>query len=103
MESKKKFDENLWFEHKECKGKHYLIGNPHTFTGRMYAYCPIKKQTFCISKSEIGEKSTETEYWIKGFLCGNEPSPPSDIDLESKVYKKWIDKIKKFKMTGDWK
>ena len=103
MDNKIKYDESLWFEHNECEGKHYLIGNPHTFTGRMNAYCPIKKQTFCISKSEIGKKSIETEYWIKGFLSGNEPSPPEDEDFESKYYKKWINKIKKLETTGEWK
>jgi hypothetical protein len=103
MKSEFKYDENLWFEHENCEGKHYMIGNCHTFIGRMFAYCPIKKQTFCISKSEIGNKSTETEYWIKGFLSGNEPSPPGDNDFESKEFKKWKNKIKKFEKTGEWK
>lgn len=107
MTSKKiNYDDNLWFEHKGCEGKHYLIGNPHTFTGRMWAYCPKKNKTFFVSKSDIGDKSIETDYWIKGFLTGNQPAPPKDknddVDFESQAYKDWIKKVDKFEKTGLW-
>lgn len=101
-----KYDENLWFEHKGCKGKHYLIGNPHTFAGRMWAYCPIKDKTFFVSKTEIENMSSQSEYWIKGFLIGNQPAPPTDenddVDYESKDYLDWTKKVEIFNETGVW-
>ena len=66
------YDPNLWFYHKGCVDKHYLIGNPQTFYGRMFAFCPKKNITLCVSESEICEMSTESKYWIIGFLSGNE-------------------------------
>lgn len=66
------YDENLWFYHNNCEDKHFLLGNPHTFKGRMFAWCPKKGTTLCISESEIGERSIESKYWILGFLSGNE-------------------------------
>lgn len=101
-----KIDERIWFEHDGCEGKHYMLGNPHTFTGRMYAWCPKRQTSFFVSKSEILNASVECEYWIKGFLSGNQPEPPTDekgdVNFESKEYKNWIDKITEFEKTGDW-
>jgi hypothetical protein len=68
-------DEKLWFYHKGCEDKHYLLGNPHTHPGRMYAWCPKKKTVFCVSEVEMEDKSVESEYWIKGFLSGSEEIP----------------------------
>jgi len=101
-------DEKLWFTMKKhCAAeKHYLIGNPHTFRGRMLGWCPQKKTSFFVSKAEMEECSTETQYWISGFLSGNEPEPPAnserDVDFESAEYKDWLNKIKKFRETGLW-
>ena len=78
MDNDLKYDSDLWFEHKGCEGKHYLIGNPHTFPVRMWAWCPKKETTFFVSKSQIGEMSLQTKYWIKGFLTGNQPKPPAE-------------------------
>lgn len=101
------FDENLWFMmENHCEGKHYLLGNPHTFKGRISAWCPQKKASFFFSKSEIGECSNEAHYWIKGFLAGNEPEPKTDengdIDFESEEYKNWLKKVEDFRKTGIW-
>jgi len=107
MANKIIYDKNLWFEHEGCVGKHFLFGNPHTFPGRMWAWCPKKETSFCVSKSEIGEMSVQTSYWIKGFLIGNQPAPPTDEndneDLEGKSYKDWLKQIDKFVKTGLWK
>lgn len=65
-------DDKLWFYHKGCEDKHYLIGNPHTHAGRMLAWCSNKNVTFCVSESEIEDMSLESKYWIRGFLSGNE-------------------------------
>ena len=102
----KNIDKKIWFEHKGCEGKHFMIGNPHTFSGRMYAWCPKKEKSFFVSKSEIADMSLECKYWIKGFLSGNQPKPPvnseGDVDFESDEYKQWIIKIDEFEKTGDW-
>jgi hypothetical protein len=99
-------DEKLWFTMgSHCEGKHFLLGNPHTFVGRMLAWCPNKEVSFFVSKNGVDECSVETEYWMKGFLAGNEPKPPSengDVDFESKAYKEWLKKVEKFKEIGNW-
>mgnify|MGYP001043981856 CR=1 FL=1 len=106
MTNKIEFDENLWFNHKGCEGKHYLIGNPHTFHGRIYAWCPKKGIGFCVSISEIERMSDYSKYWIQGYLNGNQPEPPTDssgdVNFESSEYKKWMKSIQLFTLTGYW-
>ena len=105
---KVEFNEKLWFlmgEH--CEGKHFLLGNAHTFTGRMLAWCPTKERSFFVSKSEIEECSLETEYWVKGFLVGTEPEPPKDENQDlvapnSEVYQSWLKATELFAETGYW-
>lgn len=90
-------DEKIWFEHDGCVGNHYMIGNPHTFKGRMYAWCPKKEKSFFVSKSEILKMSVECEYWVKGFLSGNQPEPPTDsegdVDFDQKNTKPGMIKL----------
>ena len=101
-------DEHLWFTcKKKCKGeKHYFYGNPHTFAGRVSAWCPHKELTFFVSLNEVEEMSEASNWWIKGFLCGNEPDPPVDedqgTDYDSKEYKDWLDKCETFREKGVW-
>jgi len=99
-------DEALWFHHLGCSGKHYLLGNPHTFPGRMLAWCPLKKKSFFVSKSEMLEASSEATYWVSGFLAGAEPEPPlnadKDVDFESSGYKRWEQLVTEFRQTGSW-
>jgi hypothetical protein len=101
------FDKALWFEHLGCTGKHFLIGNPHTVTGRMWAWCPKEKASIFVSKSDLGKMSKAAEYWVKGFLCGNQPDPPTnksgDLDFKSAAYKKWLKQVAIFEKTGNWK
>ena len=50
--------------------------------------------------------TSESKYWIKGFLKGNQPNPPSDnngeVDFESKEYQTWQKAIGLFDNTGYW-
>ena len=100
------FDKKLSFNHKGCEGPHYFLGNPHTFPGRILAWCPVKKQSFCVSKSEISNCSVEAEYWLKGFLIGNQPAPPLSNDknpeLTEKEIKNWKRKLTRFENEGTW-
>lgn len=106
MISSEDYDKKLWFEHKGCEGKHFILGNPHTFPGRIWAWCPVKNGSFFVSKSEIGNTSEQAAYWIKGFLSGNEPEPPvdenGDVDFESNTYREWTARAKEFSATGTW-
>ena len=108
MTDKLEYDENLWIELEDCEEKHFLIGNPHTFRGRIDAYCPIKNTSFCISYKEIKKMSIESTYWLKGYLSGNEPAPPEQYDdesldeyFQSMRYKEWELKIQKFGIRGE--
>ena len=102
------FDEQLWFTMGACcSGKHYLLYNPHTFPGRMGAWCPLKKVRFCVSKSAVEECSLEAYYWIKGFLAGNEPDAPRNdegdyLPEDHPRYQHWRENIKQFPEAGFW-
>lgn len=67
-----------------------MLDNLHTFKGRMYSRCPKKEVSFYVSKSELTEMSIERAYWIKGFLTGNAPETPinldGEVDFKSKEY-----------------
>jgi hypothetical protein len=105
-----RINDKLWFRTSHCSGKHFILGNPHTDHGRIYAWCPKKQTGFCVSKLEITSLSKESKYWIEGFLSGNEPEPPDESDIsstqdyfKSRKYKKWEKAIAEFKETGYWK
>jgi hypothetical protein len=108
MVTKKEYDVKLWVELDHCLGQHFILGNPHTFKGRIDVYCPSKNIDFCLSISEIQQMSVESEYWIKGYLRGNEPDPPEEYDEESTVeyfqssrYKRWEEIVQNFRRTGE--
>ncbi|WFE36208.1 hypothetical protein [Micromonospora sp. WMMD975] len=76
-------DPHLWFDTERC-GRHYLLdGNPHTFAGRMLAYCAERGIRTAVSRGEIGACSEQTRYFVRGFLSGNEPAPPESGDIET--------------------
>ncbi|MCB9521402.1 MAG: hypothetical protein H6699_11080 [Myxococcales bacterium] len=100
-------DEELWFLVDHCgEARHYLLGNPYTFTGRMSAWCPTKQCTFCVSKQEISACSPAARAWIAGFLAGCAPPPPTDargdVDVESAAYRRWCEETARFADTGCW-
>ncbi|WP_040481348.1 hypothetical protein [Mariniradius saccharolyticus] len=108
MDEKLKYNKVLWIEIGHCDGKHFLLGNPHTYKGRIHAYCPKKDTTFCISLCEITKMSKESRYWISGYLSGNEPAPPEEFDGETSVdyfqsqrYKSWEKQVKHFREKGE--
>lgn len=99
-------DATLWFIPSDCEGKHYLLGNPHTFRGRMSAWCPTKRTGYCVSASQIRDASPEARVWVAGFLAGNEPRPPQDFDDQtnfgSAEYARWVEQVESFRLTGTW-
>ncbi|XVV17713.1 hypothetical protein ACQP2X_28685 [Actinoplanes sp. CA-131856] len=91
-------DPDLWFD--TACGRHYLLdGNPHTFPGRMDAYCAERGIRTRVSKAEIVDCSEQTRYFVRGFLSGNEPAPP---DAKSVTDPAWNDATTRFRETGRW-
>ena len=100
-------DPDLWFTTEHCEVRHYLLGNPHTFRGRLSAWCPSKRRSFCVSKSEIKDCSRETSYFLKGFLSGQESRAPLDDDgdllpPDDPEYQAWALATELFRRTGSW-
>ena len=104
--AKPNYDEKLWFKHLGCTGKHYVLGNPHTVPGRVWAWCPKEKCCIFVSLNDMGEMSQAAKYWMQGYLNGNEPKAPEGEygvpDFDSKEYKRWLRKTANFRRTGKW-
>ena len=70
-------DAELSFEIEGYPGRNFLIGNPHTFPGRMEAYSEAERRSFSVSFHELTNVSPAARAWISGFLSGSEPEPPA--------------------------
>ncbi len=108
MNEEPEYDEKLWFTMgSHCEGKHYLLRNAHTFVGRIDAWCPHKKVIFRVSKLGIDDCSVEANYWLQGFLAGNEPDAPRDengdyLEWDQPKHQEWLAAIQQFAKTGEW-
>lgn len=91
-------DPRLWIIWGDPSTRVYLVGNSHTFPGRMSAYHPDGWEV-SVSKFEILEASELAWAWIDGFLRGNEPSAPQDNDEEADLA--WEAIVTEFRRTGD--
>lgn len=100
------FDPALWFMHLGCTGKHYLLGNPHTVPGRLWAWCPHERCTHFLSRADIGRMSAASKHWVAGYLSGAEPDPPAGEDgppdFGSPEYRRWQAQVRRFHKTGAW-
>jgi len=103
-------DPLLWFTTKkygEERRFYFWTINPQTFIGRMYAFDPNKNQSFAVSKFEIASMSNESQYFVSGFLTGNEPPPPKCEDgrlaEDDPGMIRWRRAVKLFSSTGAWK
>lgn len=93
------FDESLWITMGErCRGRHFILGNAHTFPGRILAWCPTKGRSFFVSKNEMESISPTAAVWISGFLSGSEPHAPENDDERPA----WEAKRRTFHETGTW-
>ena len=104
-----KVDEQLWIRTSGCGDRDYLVGNGHTFPGRISCYCPTRDVGFSISLSEIEEMSAESARWVAGFLAGNEPRPEDmfgpgihDADDSDPRWARWRQAVSEFRTTGTW-
>lgn len=101
------FDPGLWFMHRGCRGRHYLLGNPHTVPGRMWAWCPHEGCTHFVALADMGRRSQASKYWIAGYLHGSEPPPPAGPDgppdFDAPEYRRWRSGARRFRRTGSWR
>ena len=104
-------DPRLWFScDLEPTARDYLVGNAHTFTGRMLAYCERKEGSprYYVSATSVWRDcSDEARYWVAGFLAGAEPQPPRDEDgdwlpPDHADFVAWRAKADAFTDTGQW-
>jgi len=96
-------DERLWFE-APCGRRDFIVGNGHTFVGRLAAWCPHDEVGYNVSLCEMGAMSEESRYFVAGFLAGNEPGYPTDEDGENDEADliAWQSAIHRFRRTGSW-
>jgi hypothetical protein len=100
-------DPSLWIEVEGVAGRCYLIGNPHTFRGRMYAYSEGLARDLAVSRADIRNSSTEARYWVEGFLSGNEPDGdqmfgPAFLDQDDRLAERWQNALSHFTQAGNW-
>jgi len=98
------FDEELWFD-AECGGRDVVLGNAHTFTGRISAWCPGRRRAYNVSLGEMGRMSAATRYWVQGFLHGSEPRWPVDPasgDPAEEELPAWRAATARYRRTGSW-
>jgi hypothetical protein len=93
-------DPDLEFKSTHCGGWHFLVGNPHTFTGRMAAWCQDQQIEIAVSLSEMTYVSLGASFWIKGFLSGSEPPPPPAGSPSSEAA--WEAARREYRSTGEW-
>jgi hypothetical protein len=100
-------DTRLWVEIEGVEGRCYLFGNNHTFTGRMCACSESLETDLGVSKRQITASSEEAQYWVQGFLVGNEPSEVEalgdDEDDGPEVrFSRWQEMCADFRRSGVW-
>ncbi len=100
-------DAQRWVVTRLCVNhRDYLVGNPHTFPGRMAVWCPAASRELSVSKRDIVDAAQGSKDWIAGFLSGNEPPPPDDEGLRADVWEKahqeWESRTQRFRRDGQW-
>jgi hypothetical protein len=100
-------DENLWVMVRGT-GKVYVIGNAHTFFGRIAGYSESLRSGYIFSLSEVEDASPSARAWIDGFLAGNEPDLDEylgfgevwDLGDNDPDVVRWIDACRRFRRGG---
>jgi hypothetical protein len=64
-------DEALWVVIGGGEDRCYILGNGHTFAGRISAWSDTIGRGFSFSKGEVVDASDLARAWIDGFLSGN--------------------------------
>jgi len=102
-------DPTLWIRCSRSGGEDYLVeGNPHTFPGRMSAFCPhLAHLYYNVSIVEVEESSPEARLWMRGFVAGSEPDSPLDsegyeLDEADPKFEAWEAARPGYLETGYW-
>jgi hypothetical protein len=101
---------SMWFDSSRCEGRDFLVeANPHTYPGRMTAFCPHDPSHpyYNVSISDLSSCSDESRAWSKGFLIGSEPNSPLDgdgfeLDEDSSEFAAWQRARNDYADTGTW-
>jgi len=91
---------NLEFMSTHCGGWHFLVGNPHRFSGRMAAWCQDQQVETAVSLSEMTYISLGASFWIRGFLSGSELAPPESDNPAAEA--EWEAARREYRSTGEW-
>jgi hypothetical protein len=103
-------DPHLWFVG-SCGKRDYLVEtNPHTFPGRMSAFCPHcppEQASYNVSLKDLGECSAEAQIWSRGFVAGNEPHVPldrrgSELEDDTPEHAAWEQARAAYLKSGEW-
>jgi hypothetical protein len=96
-------DADLFFEIDGYPGRNFLIGNPHTFPGRMEAYSAVERRSFAVSLHEMTNVSPAARAWVSGFLSGSEPRPPAFVGDEhaKAIEDAWRSDVLQFVRNGE--
>ncbi|HEX9363046.1 MAG TPA: hypothetical protein VGA47_04610 [Candidatus Dormibacteraeota bacterium] len=96
-------DERLWFE-APCGRRDFIVGNGHTFVGRIAAWCPHDGVGYNVSLGGMGAMSDESRYFVAGFLAGSQPAYPTDAegDTDEADLVAWRAATARFRRTGLW-
>ena len=107
MSTPPELDPDLWFTMPgHCEGRHYVLGNAHTFPGRALGWCASRERSFFFNAAQVDEASPAARAWLDGFLWGSQPPPPrgadGDVDFGSPAYTRWEEQTREFRRTGIW-
>lgn len=102
---------DLWVEVDGYPGKLFIMGNPHTFPGRITGWSYDNDESLYFSKNEITASSEAARWWIEGYLHGAEPEPDEylgvhphdvdDMDNGDPRLNQWLDALATFRQNGD--
>jgi hypothetical protein len=103
-------DAALWIRCSKTGDRDFLVErNPHTFPGRMAAFCPHDEaqSDYNVSVAEVEECSAEARIWMRGFVVGGEPGAPLDdegfeiADTEA-LHRDWDLARSTYRESGYW-
>jgi hypothetical protein len=101
---------DLWVEVASYPGRLFIMGNPHTFTGRITGWSFDRDESFYFSKGDVTDASDAARWWLDGYLHGSEPefeqffaldpSTLGEIDDDDARWAEWRAALQEFRATG---
>ena len=101
---------DLWVEVADYPGRLHIMGNPHTFPGRVTAWSFERNESLYFSKDDVTEASEAARWWLDGYLHGSEPEfeeyfaieagDMGDVDEADPRWAEWRAALEEFRATG---